>query len=161
MHLSHARFEALFNAAPLGVYLVDADLRIRQVNPKARPVFGDIEGLIGSDFVEVIHRLWPQAYADEIVERFRHTLETGEPYVVPERIEERLDRKVPEYYEWQINRLSPDGQYGVVCYFSDISRHVLARQALARASGRRRRPTAARTSSWRPWPTSSATPWVL
>jgi PAS domain S-box-containing protein len=132
IQLSHARFEALFNAAPLGVYLVDAGLRIRQVNPKARPVFGDIEGLIGSDFVEVIHRLWPQAYADEIVERFRHTLETGEPYVVPERIEERRDRKVTEYYEWQINRLLlPDGQYGVVCYFSDISRHVLARQALA------------------------------
>src|SRR5204862_5884161 len=99
---SQARFEALFNAAPLGVYLVDAGLRIRQVNPKARPVFGDTEGLTGSDFVEVIHRLWPQAYADEIVERFRHTLETGEPYVVPERIEDRLDRNVTRCYAWQI-----------------------------------------------------------
>jgi PAS domain S-box-containing protein len=129
---SNARFEALLNAAPLGVYLVDADLRIRQVNPKARPVFGDIEDLIGSDFVEVMHVLWPQAYADEIVERFRHTLETGAPYIVPERIEERLDRKVKEYYEWQIHRLTlPDGRHGVVCYFSDISRHVQARQALA------------------------------
>jgi PAS domain S-box-containing protein len=135
---SHSRFEALFDAAPLGVYLVDADLRIRQVNPKARPAFGDIEGLIGSDFVEVIHVLWSQEYADEIVERFRHTLATGEPYFVAERIEERLDRKAVEYYEWQLHRLTlPDGKYGVVCYFNDISRHVLTRLALAEADRRK------------------------
>jgi len=135
---SHARFEALVNAAPIGIYFVDADLRIRQVNPLARPVFGDIEGLIGSDFVDVIHILWPQDYADEIVKRFRHTLATGEPYFASERVEERLDRKVLEYYEWQIHRISlPDGQYGVVCYFADVSRHVLAQQALADADRRK------------------------
>ena len=126
--------EALFNAAPIGFYLVDANMRIRQVNAKARPVFGDIEGLIGGDFVKIIHLLWPQKYGDELVERFRHTLDTGEPYFTPERIEERLDRKVIEYYEWQLNRISlPDGQYGVVCYFSDISQHVLAQRALVEA----------------------------
>jgi PAS domain S-box-containing protein len=129
---SHAQFEALFNAAPVGVYLVDADLKIRQVNPKARPVFGDIPDLIGSDFGEVVHALWPKPYAAEIVGRFRRTLETGEPYSVPERAEERLDRRATEYYEWQINRIPlPDGRYGVVCYFNDISRHVLARLELA------------------------------
>jgi PAS domain S-box-containing protein len=138
LHASHARFEALVNAAPIGIYFVDAEMRIRQVNPLARPVFGEIEGLIGSDFVEVIHTLWSQEYADEIVECFRHTLETGEPYFVPERIEERRDRKVLEYYEWQTHRISlPDGQHGVVCYFTDISRHVLARQALAEADRRK------------------------
>jgi PAS domain S-box-containing protein len=131
---SHARFEALLNAAPIGVYLVDADMRLRHVNPKAVPMFGSPDELIGSDFVAVVHRLWPQDYADEMVRRFRHTLETGEPHFVPERIEERRDRKVLEYYEWQIHRIRlPDGQFGVVCYFMDISRHVLARQALAEA----------------------------
>ena len=136
--LSHARFEAVLDAAPIGVYVVDADLRIRQVNPKARPVFGDIDGLIGGDFVEVIHVLWPPAYAAEVVERFRHTLATGEPCFIPERIEERLDRRVLEYYDWQVHRIPlPGGQYGVVCYFSDISRHVLARQALAEADRRK------------------------
>jgi len=140
---SHDRFEALFNAAPIGVYLVDSDLRIVQVNPMARPSFGDIEArlgrdLIGSDFVEVIHILWPPAYADEIVERFQNTLRTGRPYYVPERIEERLDRKVKEYYEWRIHRIAlPGGRRGVVCYFSDISRHVLARLALADADRRK------------------------
>ncbi len=132
LRLSHARFEALVKNAPLGIYLVDAELRIRQVNPRARPIFGNIDEPIGSDFAQVVHRLWQPRFADEIVERFKRTLETGEPYVVPEQMEERLDRGPNEYYEWQIHRiLFPDGQYGVVCYFSDISRHVLARQALS------------------------------
>ncbi|HYG62706.1 MAG TPA: ATP-binding protein [Thermoanaerobaculia bacterium] len=135
---SHARFEAVVDAAPIGIYFVDSGLKIRQVNPKALPVFGDIENLIGSDLADVMRILWTQPYADEVVEWFRHTLETGEPYFVPERIEERCDRKVLEYYEWQTHRISlPDGQHGVVCYFNDISRHVLARQALAEADRRK------------------------
>ena len=49
----------------------------------------------------MIHILWPKAYADEIVRIFRRTLETGEPHIEPERVEQRLDRGVTEYYEWQ------------------------------------------------------------
>jgi PAS domain S-box-containing protein len=122
------QFETLLNEAPIGVYLVDADFKIRAVNPTARPVFGDIPELVGRDFDEVIHILWPKDYADEVVRLFRLTLETGEPYMTPERIEERRDRKVREYYEWRINRIPlPEGRYGVVCYFRDISAHVRAR----------------------------------
>ena len=132
-----AQFETLLNAAPLGVYLVDADFRIRQVNPTARLLFGNIPDLIGRDFDEVIHRLWSKEYADEIVRLFRHTLDTGEPYLTPERIEERRDRGVTEYYEWHIHRLPlPDGRYGVVCYFRDISAQVFARQAIAVSEAR-------------------------
>ena len=122
---SHSRFEALFDASPVGMYLVDAELRIRLVSRTARPAFGDIGELIGRDFVEVIHILWPPECADEIVARFRHTLETGEPHVAFEFSEERYDRKVREYYDWQIHRIAlPDGQYGVVCYFIDISERM-------------------------------------
>ena len=67
----------------------------------ALPAFGDIPDLIGRDFDEVIHILWPKAYADEIVRRFRRTLETGEPHIEPEHVEQRLDRRVTEYYEWR------------------------------------------------------------
>ena len=66
-----AQFETLLNEAPLGVYLIDGDFRIRHVNPTARPVFGDISDLIGRDCDEVIHILWPTAYADEVIERSR------------------------------------------------------------------------------------------
>ena len=131
------QFETLLDQAPMGVYLVDADFRIRQVNPAALPVFGDIPDLIGRDFDEVIHTLWPRHYADEIVERFRHTLQTGEPYIVPERVEERLDRGVKEYYEWRIDRMPlPDGRFGVVCYFRDISTQVQAREEIEALNAR-------------------------
>jgi PAS domain S-box-containing protein len=137
------QFETLLNAAPLGVYLVDADFRIRQMNPTALRVFGDIPDLIDRDFDEVIHRRWSQAYADEIVRLFRHTLATGEPYLTPEGGEERRDRGVTEYYEWQIHRIPlPDGRYGVVCYFRDISAQVFARQAMAESEARYRQLTA-------------------
>jgi PAS domain S-box-containing protein len=126
-----AQFETLLNEAPLGVYLIGEDFRLRQVNPTALPAFGDISDLIGRDFDEVMHILWSKAKADEIVKRFRHTLETGEPHIVPELIEERHDRGVTEYYEWQINRIPlPDNRHGVVCYFRDISTRVLAQKKI-------------------------------
>jgi PAS domain S-box-containing protein len=123
------QFETLLNEAPVGVYLVDADFKIQAVNPTALPVFGDIPDLLGRDFDEVIRILWPKDHADEVVRLFRHTLETGEPYARSEHIEERRDRKMKEYYEWRINRIPlPEGRYGVVCYFRDISAQVRARQ---------------------------------
>ena len=123
------QFETLLNEALLGVYLVDADFKIQAINPTALPVFGDIPDLVGRDFDEVIRILWPKNYADEVVRLFRHTLESGEPFMTPEHIEERRDRKVREYYEWRINRIPlPEGRYGVVCYFRDISGYVRARQ---------------------------------
>ena len=126
-----AQFETLVNEAPLGVYQIDADFRIRQVNPTALPAFGSLPDLIGRDFAEVMHILWPSAQADEVIQKFRHTLETGEPCFVPEMIERRADRETIEYYEWQINRiLLPDGRHGVVCYFRDISERVRAQQKI-------------------------------
>jgi len=129
-----AQFETLLNEAPLGVYLIDDGFRIREVNPVALPNFGDIPDLIGRDFSDVLHILWSAEYADEIVGLFRHTLETGEAYFVPERIARRRDLGVIEYYEWQINRITlPEGGYGVVCYSRDISAHVRVRREAEQA----------------------------
>src|SRR4029079_2045214 len=87
------QFQTLLNRAPLGVYVVDADFRICEMNPGALPVFGDIPGgVIGRDFDEVIHTLCDTEYADELVDIFRDILKTGEPYVAPERADRRLDR---------------------------------------------------------------------
>ena len=63
--------------------MVDADFRIRHVNPIARPLFGNISDLIGRDFDEIMHTSWTKEYVDEIVRLFRHTLETGESYETP------------------------------------------------------------------------------
>jgi PAS domain S-box-containing protein len=131
LRLQSEQFETLLNRAPLGVYLVDADFRIAQVNPVAVSVFGDIRDLIGRDFDEVMHILWNKEYADEVVRIFRHTLETGGSYITPECAEFRIDRNITEYYEWRVDRIPlPDGRFGVVCYFRDISNQVKARTAL-------------------------------
>jgi len=126
------QFETLLNRAPLGVYLVDADFRIREVNPVARPVFGDIPGgLIGRELGEIMRLLWGPAYAEEVVAIFRHTLATGEPYVTTEWAKYRIDRHVTEYYDWRLDRLTlPDGRHGLVCYFRDVSAQVAARKAV-------------------------------
>ncbi len=157
----NGQFATLLNHAPLGIYLVDGDFRIREVNPTAQPVFGNIADLIGRDFDEVIHILWPKEYADEIVKRFRHTLVTGEPYVVPEWTEKRLDRGAIEYYEWRINRIPlPEGRFGVVCYFRDISRQVLAREAIAASEQRLRLATeAAELGIWHWYPEQDRVTW--
>jgi PAS domain S-box-containing protein len=129
------QLEILINRAPLGVYLVDAEFRIAQVNPVALPVFGNIPGgVVGRDFDEIIHLLWEKNYADEVVRIFRHTLETGESYVTPERAEHRVDRKKIEYYEWRLDRITlPDGRYGLVSYFRDISQQVETRKEIERS----------------------------
>ncbi|MGA3186972.1 MAG: ATP-binding protein [Bryobacteraceae bacterium] len=123
VRLRTAQFETLLHQAPLGVYLVDADFRIREVNPVALPVFGNIPGgVAGRDFDEIIHILWEKENADQIVRMFRHTLETGESQVTPEWSGYRADHGVTEYYEWRLDRmLLPQGRFGVVCYFRDIS----------------------------------------
>jgi PAS domain S-box-containing protein len=135
-----AQYQTLLNQAPLGVYLVDAALRIRDVNPTALRVFGDIPNLIGRDFEEVIHRLWDKKFADEIVAIFKSTLSTGVPYQTAERIERRIDRDATEYYEWRADRIPlPEGGFGVVCYFRDISDQVRARVAISESEDRFRK----------------------
>ncbi len=129
-----AQFETLLNEAPLGVFLVDADFRIRETNPTARAAMDAPADLIGRDFDALLRTLWPEANAHEIATAFRRALATGAPYFVPEWSAERVDRGVTEFYEWQISRIPlADGQNGVVCYFRDISQHVRARRLLESA----------------------------
>jgi signal transduction histidine kinase len=106
-------------------------LKILQVNPVGRPALGDIPNVIGADYADVMYRMWNRDYAEEILRIFRRTIETGEPYSTPKRAEYRDDRKQIEYYEWRIDRMAtPQGGYGAVCYFRDISAQVKAEDAL-------------------------------
>lgn len=135
---ARTQFETLLNEAPLGVFLIDEHFRIAAVNPIALPMIGESADLVGRDFESVVHAAWPTEAAAEILRRFRGTLATGEPHVVPEFIARRKDRQVLEYYEWRVNRIPlPGGRRGVVCYFRDISRSVLAREALREADSRK------------------------
>jgi PAS domain S-box-containing protein len=127
------QYQTLLNQAPIGVYVVDADFRIRDVNPIALPLFGNIPGgVVGRDFDGLVHLLWEPDHADETLSIFRHTLETGDSYVTPERVQHRMDRGVKEFYEWRLDRITlPDGRFGVVCYFRDIAEQKRALAAKA------------------------------
>jgi PAS domain S-box-containing protein len=132
------QFATLINRAPMGIFVVDAGFRIQQVNPVARPVFGDLSGSItGREFEEVLHQLWEKDYADELVDIFRRTLESGESYVAPERTESRLNQSRKEYYEWRVDRIAlADGGFGLVCYFRDITEQVQSRKERERLLAR-------------------------
>jgi PAS domain S-box-containing protein len=130
---SVALFSTLIEAAPIGVYVVDAQFRLQQVNRKARPIFKNIHPLIGRDFSEIHHRLWPKRASDQVVARFRHTLKTGRPYQAPEFTERRRDTGLLEIYQWQIQRITlPTGEYGVVAFFDDITERKRAEDAQRR-----------------------------
>ena len=134
-----AQIEHLLDEAPIGAYLVDADFCIRHVNAMARPVFGDIPGLIGRNFGEVMHILWPKATANNLIEQVNRTMHTGEFCRVAEMIEKRADRELIEYYEWQVSRTElPDGKHAVVFYFLDISARFLAQAKTAESEWRLR-----------------------
>jgi PAS domain S-box-containing protein len=119
---NEALFSALIEQAPIGVYVVDSRFRLQQVNPRAQPVFSKVRPLIGRDLSEIHHILWPKRVADEVVKHFRHTLKTGKPYQSSEFAERRRDTGVEEIYEWQLQRVTlPAGEFGVVCFFSNIT----------------------------------------
>ena len=132
-------FAALVEQAPLGIYTVDSQFRVRNVSAGAMPAFRNVEPLIGRDFGEVMRILWPEAFASEAIRIFRHTLQTGEPYVSPGLTEKRNDIGAIESYEWQVNRVRlGDGQYGVVCYYFDSTRLQQAHQAVRESEERLR-----------------------
>ena len=115
-------FSTLVDAAPFGVYFIDSEFRLRSINKGAEAVFSGIYPLIGRDFAEILRIIWPEPFATEAIERFRHTLGTGESFISPPIIEKRANRDEIESYDWQIHRITlPDGTYGAVCYFYDLS----------------------------------------
>src|SRR5690606_24380616 len=99
LRLRNQQFETRLDAAPIGVYLIDADFRVRHVNPAAqRAVGAKADELVGRDYAEVVHLIWSRERATEVVKIFRRTLETGQSHHEPEFAEYRADRDMTEYY---------------------------------------------------------------
>ncbi|HSL69464.1 MAG TPA: GAF domain-containing protein, partial [Longimicrobiales bacterium] len=130
-------FSALVEDAPFGVYVVDSRLRIWAVNRAVRAAIGEDTARPGRDFAEVLRIVWPEPGASRAIAQFRHTLETGEPYVAPRLTATRNDTHRIESYDWQIRRVTlPDGTFGVACYFLDLNVSYQAEAALAAAAER-------------------------
>lgn len=126
-------FSALVAQAPVGVYVVDANFRMQQLNPLAQKIFSGVHPLIGRNFDEIVQVLWPPRVAKRIAATFRHTLKTGEPYQSFSFVERRRDLGVIQDYEWQLQRVTlPAGELGVVCFFNDVTERNQAERAQRR-----------------------------
>ena len=137
---SHGTFYHLIQNNPFGVYVVDADFRLREVSLGSQKVFANVpRPLLGREFAEVLRSVWAEPFATEAIGRFRHTLATGEPYVATRTVERRQDVPEVEAYDWRIERVTlPDGRFGVVCYFYDLTDRQRLEAALRESEERLR-----------------------
>jgi len=117
-------FLELIERAPFGIYVVNSQFQIEHMNKGSQDgAFRNVRPVIGRDFSEAMHILWPESTASEILARFRHTLETGEPYYSPPFVHPRHDVEIVESYEWELQRIRlPNGQFGVICYYFDSTK---------------------------------------
>ncbi|WP_426038305.1 PAS domain S-box protein [Cypionkella sp. TWP1-2-1b2] len=121
LQIAHDTFRNLIDRSPFGTYIVDADFRLIQISDGGKKAFANVRPLIGRDFAEAVRAIWLDPFSSEVIERFRHTLATGEPFKAVTN-ERRADIETTEAYDWQIERMVlPDGRLGVVCHFYDFS----------------------------------------
>jgi PAS domain S-box-containing protein len=131
-------FHNLIVNNPMGIYVVDADFRMRNVSLGVQRAFANVPApLIGRDLEDCLRTMWPEPFASEAIGRFRHTLQTGEPYVARDTMEKRRDTGAVEAYDWRIERITlPDGRYGVVCYYYDLTEQRRLEQRLRESEER-------------------------
>lgn len=118
LRASEAGFRHLIDCAPFGIYVVDEDYRIVLASAGAQATFD----LLGRDLLETMQSLWREPFASESIEIVRRTFRTGEAYHSPSGVMFRSTTGKAKYFDWRIERLTmPDGRYGIVCYFYDLS----------------------------------------
>ncbi len=129
----------IVDRAPTGFYIVDADFRISHMNAESQArAFRNVNPAVGRRYDEAIRVVWPEQLASECIERFRHTLETGEPYECQGMISPRADVEIVECYDWQLQRIMmPDGRPAVVCYYYDTTRLRMVENELREADRRK------------------------
>jgi PAS domain S-box-containing protein len=132
-------FQHLVEHSPFGVYVIDADFKLVQLSDGARKIFENVDPLIGRDFAEVERAIWPEPFASEAIAIFRRTLDTGEAHHAHATTERRSDIDAVEAYDRKIERIvMPDGRFGVVCHFYDLSERQRHEQALSRSEAQLR-----------------------
>ena len=132
-------FSTLVDQAPTGMYVIDGQFRMQQINALAIPAFKTVMPLLGRDFAEVLQIVWGTEVGNQIADIFRHTLKTGERYVSPPFSGRRQDVDETQSYEWEVQRITlPNEQLGVVCYFRDVSESMRTEAILGGSQARLR-----------------------
>jgi PAS domain S-box-containing protein len=122
LRASEIAFRQFVENSPFGIFTVDADFHFAQMSVGAQKAFENVRPLIGRDLAEVFRCVLPEPFASDAIGRFRHTLDSGEPYHARGSGERRRDTDAVESYDWKIERaIMPDGRFGVVCHFYDLS----------------------------------------
>ena len=133
----HDTLYTLIENAPFGIYVIDAQFRMCQASAATRRAFASVQSLLGRDFGDIVRTAWPEPMASDVLARFGHTLKTGEPYVAQTLTEPRKDLPDLESYDWKIERITlPDGTFGVVCYFYDVTEREHAQAELRSSEAR-------------------------
>ena len=121
-----SQFKTLLEEAPIGIYLVDKNLRILHHNSLVLKAFNEKSDLNGCGLIDLLSVTLNKNQAKAFLALFMQTLETGMPFYENEYKQESLIGDKPKYWSWQINRITlPNGEFGVVCYFQDITERVL------------------------------------
>ncbi len=134
-----AEMTVIIDHAPLGVFLVDADVRLLHVNAFARGGSTvDVEALIGQDFIALLRAGGPSEATDRVVDAFHRVGRTGESAAFSE-FESKREDGTTGYFDWCLDRVRlPDGSHAISCFFTDVTRHVQAQRALAVSEARYR-----------------------
>ena len=133
------QFYTLVAKAPIGVTLLDANLRIVQANPAAQKMFGNVGDIVGRDYAEFLREVWPQDVASEVAGIARKMLLTGASHYDAEMAVRHADRGVTEYFDWRMDQVRlACGLDGLVGYFIDTTKQTRARHALVASENRYR-----------------------
>lgn len=119
---SFESFIHLIKNAPFGIFIIDADFRLIEISECVKKRFNKIESLIGRNFTETLQTIWDEPFAVEVISHFQSVLLTGEPYHSQNTDEQPGNLKNNQSFDWKIERITfPDGKYGLVCYFNDLT----------------------------------------
>ena len=137
LDVANQSFRQMVESSPFGLCIVDSDFRLAYVSAGAQNAFAAVYPYVGRDFAEIMHEMWEDPYASNVITAFKHTLETGEDYNASDTIEQRKDIDKIEAYDWKIDRvLLPDGRYGVICNFYDLTERTKQDAALLESEAR-------------------------
>jgi diguanylate cyclase (GGDEF)-like protein/PAS domain S-box-containing protein len=134
-----ARPWSILDRAPVGLYVVDADLRISEANARARALLGGSEDPVGKAFTDAVRGHWPPELVDEVEHLLARCLASGERHHEPEVVETDPESGTTRAFDWRLERfVQPDGTHAVLCSFSDVTSQLEARTALAASECRYR-----------------------
>ena len=137
------QFETLLDASPVGIYLVNKDFKIKHYNQLASLKFSQQVDLYDADLKNLLFETLQETNAKTILKHFSKTLKTGIPYFQPKFADHgpasgkgSANGEV-SFCNWHINRIDlPDGEFGVVCYFQDVTEQVLNQQKIIESEKR-------------------------